>query len=183
MATTPTLTKAALDKVFVGISKIQLAPIGTLTATTFDNADEIFTVKDSVTFSQAQPSKTEIKVDQFSAPVAAIYEAGEFTLTGQIPSIAKEILKYFFSVNGTAAPAITGFKAGTAVDLEDKTIEAMVKITNASGTMAIVIPKCEFIANFDWSSTSSNAMAVAFTATPKVNPNGTGDILFYDTTA
>lgn len=178
-----TLTKAALDKVFVGISKIQLAPIGALTATTFDACDEIYTVKDSVSFSQAQPSKTEIKVDQLSSAIACLYEAGEFSITGSIPSIAKEILSYFFQVNGTAALAITGFKAGTGVDLENKIIEAMVKITNNAGNMAIVIPKCEFIANFDWSSTSSNALAVAFSATPKLNPDGKGDILFYDTKA
>lgn len=174
------LTKAVLDKVFVGISKIQLASVGTLAATTFDTADEIFTVKDSVSFSQAQPSKTEIKVDQFSAPIAATYEAGEFTITGSIPSVAKEILQYFFKTNAAANPNITGFSKSTAVDLENKVINAMVKITNADGNMAVVIPRCEFIANFDWSSTSSNAFAVAFTATPKINPDGKGDVLFYE---
>ena len=175
-----TLTKAALDRVFVGISRIQLAPIGTLTDTSFDNSDEIFTVKDSVTFSQAQPSKTEIKVDQFSAPIAATYESGEFTLTGSIPSVAKEILSYFFKTNPSTPVKITGFSNSTAIDLENKIINAMVKITNAAGDMALVIPRCEFIANFDWSSTSSNAFAVAFTATPKVNPDNKGDVLFYE---
>lgn len=178
-----TLTKAALDKVFVGISKIELAPIAPITATTFDDADQIFTVRDSVSFSQAQPTKTEINVDQFSAPIAATYEAGEFTITGNIPSVAKAVLQYFFKVNATAAPAITGFAAGTAIDLENKIVNAMVKITNQAGTMAIVIPRCEFIANFDWSSTSTTALATAFTATPKVNPSGTGEILVYDTVA
>lgn len=176
-----TLTKEVLDKVFVGISKIQLAPVGTLAATSFDEADEIFTIRDSVSFSQAQPTKTEINVDQFSAPIAATYEPGEFTISGNIPSVAKEILEYFFSVNSAAAPAITGFAAGTAVDLTQRIVNAMVKITNSAGDMAIVIPRCEFICNFDWSSTSTTALATMFTATPKVNPAGTGDVLFYDT--
>ena len=175
-----TLTKAALDKVFIGISKIQLAPVAALTTTTFDNVDEIYTVKDSVNFSQAQPSKTEIKVDQFSAPISATYDSGEFTITGNIPSIAKEILQYFFKTNAAATTAITGFSKSTAIDLENKVINAMVKITNAAGDMAIVIPRCEFIANFDWSSTSSSAFAVGFTATPKVNPDNKGDVLFYE---
>jgi len=175
-----TLTKAALDKVFVGISKIQLAPVAALAATSFDSADEIFTVKDSVSFTQAQPSKTEIKVDQFSAPIAATYESGEFGITGNIPSVAKEILSYFFKTNAATNPTLTGFSKSTAVDLENKIINAMVKITNADGSMAIVIPRCEFIANFDWSSTSSNAFAVQFSATPKINPDGKGDVLFYE---
>lgn len=174
-----TLTKEALDKVFVGISKIQLAPIGTLAITSFDDADEIFTVKDSVSFSQAQPTKTEINVDQFTAPIAATYEQGEFTITGNIPSVAKEILEYFFSVNAATPPLITGFTEGTAVDLNQKIVNAMVKITNNAGDMAIVIPRCEFICNFDWSSTSTTAFATMFTATPKINPDGTGDVLFY----
>ncbi len=175
-----TLTKAALDKIFVGISKIQLAPVGELKATTFDTADEIFTVKDSVSFSQAQPTKTEIKVDQFSAPIAASYESGEFTITGNIPSLAKEILAYFYKVNSTAPVAITGFTKGTGIDLENKIVEAMIKITSGDGKMAVVIPRCEFIANFDWSNTSTSAMAVMFTATPKINPDGKGDVLFYE---
>lgn len=175
-----TLTKAALDKIFLGISKIELAPIGNLTATTFDSADEIFTVKDSVSFSQAQPSKTEIKVDQFSAPVAATYEAGEFTITGNIPSVAKEILQYFMSVNATAPTNITGFTKGVGIDLNNKIVNAQIKITNSAGDMAVVIPRCEFIANLDWSNTSSQAMAVMFTATPKINPSGKGDVLFYE---
>ena len=175
-----TLTKAVLDKVFIGISKIQLAPVGTLAATTFDNADEIFTVKDSVSFSQAQPTKTEIKVDQFSAPIAATYEAGEFTITGNIPSVAKEILKYFFNVNATEPANITGFSKGTAIDLTNKIVNAMVKITNSTGDMAIVIPRCEFVANLDWSSTSTTPMATMFTATPKINTDGKGDVLFFE---
>lgn len=175
-----TLTKAALDKVFLGISKIQLAPVGALAATSFDSSDEIFTVKDSVNFSQAQPSKTEIKVDQLSAPIAATYEAGEFSITGSIPSVAKEILQYFFKTNAATNPAITGFTKSTAIDFQNKIVNAMVKITNSAGDMAIVIPRCEFIANFDWSSTSSNAFAVAFTATPKINPENKGDVLFYE---
>lgn len=175
-----TLTKAALDKVFLGISKIQLAPVGELKATTFDLADEIFTVKDSVSFSQAQPTKTEIKVDQLSAAIAATYESGEFTISGNIPSVAKEILQYFFKVNATAPVAITGFTSGTGVDLQDKIITAMVKITNSTGDRAIVIPRCEFIANFDWSSTSSSPLATMFTATPKLNPEGKGDVIFYE---
>lgn len=175
-----TLTKAALDKVFVGISKIQLAPIAEIQESTFDDVDEVFTVKDSVSFSQAQPTKTEIKVDQFSAPIAATYEAGEFTITGNIPSVAKEILQYFYAVNSNVPVNITGFSKATAVDLQNKIVNAMLKITNAEGNMAIVIPRCEFIANFDWSNTSSQALATAFTATPKINPDGKGDVLFYE---
>lgn len=176
----PTLSKQAFDKVFVGIASIQLAPTGVLAITTFDNADEIFTVKDSVSFSQGQPTKTEILVDQFSAPIAATYEAGEFTITGNIPSVAKEILEYFFEKNAATPPVITGFTSGTAIDLTNKVINAMMKITSQDRQLAVVIPNCEFICNINWDTTSSSPMAVQFTATPKINPNGTGDVLFFE---
>lgn len=178
-----TLTQAYLSKVFKGISKICIVPVSTAySATVFDGADELFTLKDSVSFSQAQPSKTEILVDQRTAPIAAAYEPGEFTITASIPSVAQEVLKYFFVENKAGAPYgnITGFSKQTAIDLNMKVLDSRLMIVNDSSSMAIVIPMCEIIANLDWSDTSSSAMATAITITPKVNSEGKGDILFYE---
>lgn len=174
-----TLTKAVLDKVFKGISHIYIVEQQALTATTFDDADELFTLKDSVSFSQAQPSKTEINVDQFTAPIAATYEAGEFSIAATVPSVAKEVLEYFYTKNSAGVTAITGFSSGTAIDLTNKVINISLKLVNDSGDMAIVIPRCEVIANMDWSSTSTAAFGQVLTMTPKVNPDNTGDVLFY----
>ena len=174
-----TLTKAMLDKVFKGISHIYVVEPKTITATTFDGADEIFTLKDSVTFSQAQPTKTEINVDQFTAPIAATYEAGEFSIAATVPSVAKEVLEYFYTKNATAVTPITGFASGVAIDLANKVINVSLKMVNDSGDMAVVIPRCEIIANMDWSDTSTSAFGQALTITPKVNPDNTGDVLFY----
>lgn len=174
-----TLTKAMLDKVFKGISHIYLIEPETITATSFDEADEIFTLKDSVSFSQSAPSKQEINVDQFTAPIAATYEAGEFSISAVIPSVAKSVLEYFYTKNTSAVTNITGFTDGIAIDLANKVIDVSLKIVNDSGSMAIVIPRCELLANMDWSDTSSSAFGQALTITPKVNPDGKGDVLFY----
>lgn len=178
-----TLTQAYLNKVFKGISKISIVPASTaMSATVFDDADELFTVKNSVSFSQAQPSKTEILVDQRTAPIAATYEPGEFTITASIPSVAKEVLEYFFTKNESETPYenLTGFSKQTAIDLNMKVIDARLQIVNDSGTMAIVIPMSEIIGNLDWSDTSSSALSTAITITPKVNSEGKGDILVFE---
>lgn len=177
MATT--LTKAMLDKVYKGISSIHITEVKPITATMFDGADELFTLKDSVSFSQSEPSKTEINVDQFSAPIAATYDAGEFTISAVVPSVAKEVLEYFYTKNAATITPITGFTTGTAIDLTSKVVNVSLKMVNDSGDMAIVIPNCEIIANMDWSDTSSSAFGQALTITPKVNPAGKGDVLFY----
>ena len=151
-----TLTQAYLAKVFKGISKISIVDISeTWAADIFDDADELFTTRDSVSFSQAQPSKTEILIDQKTAPIAATYEPGEFTITAAIPSVAKEVLEYFFTKNTATTPYanITGFTKQSAIDLNMKVIDARLKIVSDNGKMAIVIPACEIISNLDWSST------------------------------
>ena len=177
------LTKAALDKLFIGCSEIALAPVGTLTATSFDSADVIYTVKDSISFTQAAPTKTEVNVDQFDAPIAATYAKGEFGIEGNIPSIAKEILEYFFNKNVPTTPVdITGFEFETGIDLDVKVVKAMVKITNKDKTAAIVIPNCEFVANFAGdASNNTSPLAVHFMATPLANLTAGvgGTVLFY----
>lgn len=177
------ITKAALDKLFIGCAEIALAPIGTLTATTFDNADVIYTVKDSLSFTQNAPTKGEVNVDQFDAPIAATYEKGEFSIEGDTPSIAKEVLTYFFNENNPTTPVdITGFKFETGIDLDVKVVRAMVKLTNKEKTAAIVIPNCEFVANMAGeSSNNTKPLSIHFTATPLANLTAGegGTVLFY----
>lgn len=180
-----TLTKSALElkNQFVGCSQIALAPIAALTAITFDDVDVIYTLKDSITFNHTAPTKTEINVDQFDDAIRATYEKGEFSIEGDIPSVAEEILNYFFETNDPTVPVdITGFEYKTGIDLNVKVVRAMVKITNKDNTAAIVIPNCEFVVNFSGdSSNNSNPLAVHFTATPMANltAGAGGTVLFY----
>ncbi len=182
-----TLTTAALGKLFLGCSKIKLAPVGALTATTFDSADEIFTTKDSISISQGSPTKTEIKVDQFDSPIASTYEKGDFTISATLPTIAKEILEYFFKDNDPTTPVnITGFTYNTGVDLDVKIITCQMLLISKDGTASIVIPKCEIVANFNGDGSNNTApLSIQLTCTPIANlTSGTGGtVLFYGKTA
>ena len=58
----------------------------------------------------------------------------------------------------------------------------MVKITNKDKTAAIVIPNCEFVANFAGdASNNTSPLAVHFMATPLANltAGAGGTVLFY----
>lgn len=173
------LDKEQLSSLIGGISKIKLvSQTGTVTATMFDDADEIYTVRDSVSIEQSEPSKTEIKVDQMDSAIAAFYEPGDFTITGQIPSMAKDVLDYFFETNSTAASAITGYGAGTGLEVSSKKVKATMLIESADKQMAVAFMNVEFVARFSWSSTSTSLMNISFTATVLANPDGDDMVIF-----
>lgn len=178
-----TLNKEMLDTVMMGIASIKLTKqTGTLTATTFDDADEIFTTRDSLSITQSAPTKTEIKVDQFDTAIAVAYEPGEFTITGQIPSVAKELLDYFFETTGSPT-AITGYKSATGVEAKTKPVSATMLIESQDKSAGIVFMNTEFVANFAWDSTSTTLLRIEFTATVKANPNGEDIVILSDKAA
>ena len=173
------LTKEQLNSLMGGISKIKLIPqTGTVAATMFDTANEIYTIRDSVNIKQAEPSKTEIKIDQADTAIAAFYEPGDFTITGQIPSVAKEILDYFFETNSTATAAITGHGAGTGLEVSSKKVKATMLIESGDKQMAVAFMNVEFVARFSWSNTSSSLLNISFTATVLSNPDGDDMVVF-----
>ncbi len=177
-----TLTESVLQDVMTGIAKIKLVPVGKIIATTFDEADEIFTVKDSVNVSQTAPTKNEVKIDQRETAIAVTYESGEFTITGQIPSMAEPLLKYFYNTTATAPIAITGYNAGVGVKLDRKSVKAMLYIEAQSG-QALIITNCEFVTNIMWDSTSTTPLRLEFTATALTALGGDNgeeaEVIFY----
>lgn len=174
-----TLTKKMLEDVMMGIASIKIIPqTGTLTATSFDDADEIYTTRDSVSVAQTAPSKTELKVDQTDTAIAVAYEAGDFTITGQIPSVAKPLLDYFFETTGSPTP-ITGYKTAIGIEAKTKPVRATMLIESQDKSTGIVFMNVEFVANFAWDSTSTTLMRIEFTATVMSNPDGEDIVILY----
>lgn len=172
-----TLTEKMLGDLMMGISKIQLVPPikAAITNATFADADEIYTTRDSLSITQSAPSKTEIKVDQFDTAIAVAYEPGDFTITGQIPSVAAPLLNYFFdSVKGAVTHTLPGFEA-TTLNSDTKITHAAMLITSQSGKTKVCFTNTEFVANFAWDNTSTNLMRIEFTGTVKANPYDVGD--------
>lgn len=155
-------------QVATGIAMVSVAPIGKLAAATAWS-ELFYTLKDSMTITQATPTKTEIKVDQKSAAIAVTYESGDFTVEFDIPDIAQEVLETFFT-KGTTEYAPTG---GTAVPitLDNNIIKKMVSIKFQSGH-ELIFTNAEMVANFDGATLSTNPLNVHVTLTAKTAVGG-----------
>jgi len=114
-----TLTKAALTQLFKGVAHISLMPFDKVKQTTgtnaggilwkglsFRGADEIFTIKDSFQITQADPTSEDINVDQFDAAIDTTVTPGEWTFSGNIPTVAAACCDVFYR-KGVAIDATT----------------------------------------------------------------------------
>lgn len=156
-------------QVATGIAEVAIAEIGKVTADTAWT-ELFYTLKDSMTITQAAPTKTEVKVDQKSAAIAVTYESGDFTIEFDVPDISKEILTTFFTVGNTDfAPTD---ETATALNLDNKITKKMVQITFESGHK-IIFTNGEMVPNFDGSTLSTNPLNVHVTLTAKAAIGGT----------
>lgn len=94
------LTHEMLAKLFKGNASISLLPYTSAGVTwaglSFEDADQIFTLRDSFQISQADPSVTEIQIDQMDEVIDTDTQNGEWTMAGNVPSLAQEVLEVFF---------------------------------------------------------------------------------------
>lgn len=155
-------------QVATGIAMVSVAPVAKVTTSTAWS-EMFYTLKDSMTITQATPTKTEIKVDQKTAAIAVTYESGDFTVEFDIPDIAKEVLELFFT-KGDTEYAPTGGTA-TAISLDNNIIKKMVSVKFQSGH-EVIFTNAEMVANFDGSSLSTNPLNIHVTLTAKTAVGG-----------
>ena len=168
--------------VSTGIAKVSVAPIAKITASTVWT-ELFYTLRDSVNISQAEPTKTEIKVDQKQTAIAVSYEAGEFNVTFDIPDTAKPIISYFYNTTSVAPYAPAG-KEAIGVLLDNKITKAMIKFEFASSGQEFIITNGEFVPNLSGETLSTNPLAIHVTATAKAAEGGAdaedADVIFYN---
>jgi len=104
--TSKTWAKTLLATLFKGQSHWSLMPYDSTNGVAWENlsfsgADEFFTLKDSFQLSKADPTVTEIKIDQMDATIDTSTEDGEWTFTGNIPVIAAAYCDIFFDRGAT----------------------------------------------------------------------------------
>ena len=89
-----TLTKAMLEDLHKGCAAIRLiAQTDDISAADFSAADEIFTLKDTFSINQGEPTVNEIKIDQGDKTILTDVDSAEFNMSGDIPSAAKELFE------------------------------------------------------------------------------------------
>ncbi len=106
-----TLSQDLLNKLFKGVAHISLLPYDKASAPnaggpneggikweglSFRGADEIFTIRDSFQIAQADASEENINVDQFDTPIDSTTTPGDWTFSGNIPSVAAQLCDIFY---------------------------------------------------------------------------------------
>lgn len=138
------------------LARVYFATRGTVGSST-DWTEEIWTLKNSLTFDQVQGTKTEINVDQTTTAIAVRYAAGTTTFTFRVPDMAKDIADIFYTaVNRTGTGEIGSAVNGETLNdtfldygysLALKTIsDKMVMLIYTNG-WGIIFPHCEMVAS------------------------------------
>lgn len=169
-----TLTKEMLADLHKGCAHIKLiSQVNDIASAKFNDADEIFTLKDTFQVTQEAPTVNEIKIDQGDKTILSDVDTGSFSMTGEIPTAAKAVFDYFFKTNSeTDATLVDVFvNDGTTADYEGYGYSTSPKMTNAtvlviseSGDNAVVFMNVQFVVNV-LNDDMNNPLRVQFTGT------------------
>ena len=171
-----TLTKEMIDDLHKGMAAISLKayPSGGVDFDTLDfkAADQIFPIKDSFNLTPSEASTEEIKIDQRDEVIDTTVTKGEWTMTGNIPSVATELLSYFFNQGQTVASLIGqdgDTYAGAGYFSEAKEVICSVLIESASKKTAIAFARVKFVVNGITIEGSDTPSYLAFTGSILAN--------------
>ncbi|MCQ2141683.1 MAG: hypothetical protein MJY83_04995 [Bacteroidales bacterium] len=155
-----TLTAAMLDDLHRGCTAISILPylsggVTSFSSLDFSSADQIFTLQDSFQISKGDPSTTEIKVDQEQRTIDTDVEEGEWTLAGNIPSVAQAVLEYFYTKKGSTITGVKGqgssianYTSGQAYTSKSKEVEVTMLVESASKKTAIIFAHVKMSVGF-----------------------------------
>ena len=187
------LTHAMLDDLHIGNASIALkaySPSGLdfTAGMDFSTADQIYTLEDTFNLSCDDPSSTDIRIDQHREVIdVSIDKGGNWTMTGNIPSIAQAVLQYFFTEGkaitaGTASSpkGVTGadgtaFYTGAGFMATPEIIEVSVLVESESKNTAILFPHVKMIVSKPKKDDNSNPAYLTFTGYVLPNPAKVGD--------
>lgn len=174
-----TLTHAMLDDLHIGNACLSLKPyvsggVDITTAMSFADAEKIYTLEGTFNLETDDPSSTDIRIDQHQEVIdVQIDKGGNWRMTGNIPSIAKELLAYFFT-DGSDTATITGGEettyAGKGFMATPETIEVTVLAESESKNTAILFPHVKMIVSKPKKDDNSNPAYLTFTGFILPNP-------------
>lgn len=183
-----TLTRAILNDLEKGQACIKVVTqTDTLTDTTFADADKLFTSKDSFAIVQADPTRTEIKIDQYDETIDTSVELGEFNISGSIPSSAIELFDYFYpvaTIQPTLTTGITGddgvtkYTEAKAYNHEPKEVNVTMFVESQSKKSALVFTHVRMTVAMNHDSVQTNLFTLNFTGTVlKPRTDGAGSFV------
>jgi hypothetical protein len=138
----------------------------------FSAADQIFTTKDSFTISEADPTVTNIQIDQLNEIIDSDIEEGEYTMNANIPSMASAVLDYFYNVGVT----ITGLKGQDGTTTYSgksyqgrKEVYCSILVESASKKTAVCFARVKCVVNRPSRDDNSTPAYLKFTGTIGAN--------------
>ena len=165
-----TLTKEMLSDLHKGNASISLLACpanGQVSFSTLDfsTADQIFTTKDSFTINDADPTITNIQIDQLNEIIDTDIEDGDYVINANIPSIATAVLDYFYNAGVTVASMLgqdgTTSYAGKGY-LARKEVFVSILVESASKNTAICFARVKCVVNRPSRDDNSNPAYLKF---------------------
>jgi hypothetical protein len=182
------LTNAILNDLNTGNSVLKLLPytaggvnLAASGGIDFSSADEIFTLENSFQISKDAPSFTSTKIDQKHRVIESAVEAGEnYTMTGNIPSIAIALLDLAFeSVSGavTVKDGTDTYTSTAAHKYGSLEKEYTVLARSQSGDSAVVFARVKFVFSEPQHDDNTTPTYVQFNAVMLPNESASGDFV------
>lgn len=182
-----TLTHAMLDDLHIGNASLSLLAynsngVDITSGLYFSNADQIFTLEGTFNLESDDPSSTDIKIDQHQEVIDSnIDKGGNWRMTGNIPSVAIELLQYFFTegsaINAGSASSpkgVTGaegtFYTGQGFMATPETVEVTVLAESESKNTAILFPHVKMIVSKPKKDDNDNPAYLSFVGFILPNP-------------
>lgn len=183
-----TLTNAILNDLNTGNAVLKLLPytaggvnLAASGGIDFSSADEIFTLENSFQIQKDAPSFTSTRIDQKHKVIESAVTAGEnYTMTGNIPSIAVDLLALGFEkVTGsiTVKNGNENYTSTAAFKYGGLEKEFTVLAISQSGNSAVVFARVRFIFSEPQHDDNTTPTYVQFNAAMLPNENASGDFV------
>lgn len=192
-----TLTHAMLDDLHIGNASLSLLPysstgVDITSGLDFSAADQIFTLEGTFNLTSDDPTSNDIRIDQHQEVIdTQIEKGGNWQMTGNIPSVAAELLGYFYDSGATISAGSvstpTGVKGaegtfytGKGFMASPNEVEVTILAESESKNTAILFPHVKLIVSKPKKDDNTNPAYLSFLGYILPNPYKKNDALVGD---
>lgn len=187
-----TLTHAMLNDLHIGNASLSLLPysstgVDITSGLDFSNADQIFTLEGTFNLTSDDPTSNDIRIDQHQEVIdTQIEKGGNWQMTGNIPSVAAELLGYFYDAGATisagtaqAPKGVKGaegsFYTGKGFMASPNEVEVTILAESESKNTAILFPHVKLIVSKPKKDDNTNPAYLSFLGYILPNPYKNGN--------
>lgn len=186
-----TLTHAMLNDLHIGNASLSLLPyssagVDITSGLDFSAADQIYTLEGTFNLTSDDPSSNDIRIDQHQEVIdTQIEKGGNWQMTGNIPSVAAELLGYFYDAGATIAAGtaqapkgVKGaegtFYTGKGFMASPNEVEVTILAESESKNTAILFPHVKLIVSKPKKDDNTNPAYLSFLGYILPNPYKNG---------